>query len=79
MVLVNFFVWRAHKSLVACHRYAVAETSRSLSHFGAVHGPERAAGVDEMEGDDDSDVALLVPFLCCCVVLSNCLISCLFV
>ena len=28
-----------------------------MPHFGAVHSPGRVAGVDEMEGDDDSDVA----------------------
>ena len=36
---------------------AAAEASRSLLHFGVVYGPDGAAGVDEMEGDDDSDVA----------------------
>ena len=48
-------------SLIACHhRYAVAEASRSLSHFGAVHGPDRAAGVDEMEGVSDADQLIVV-------------------
>ena len=40
------------KFLIACHhRCAAAEASRRLPHFGAVHGPDRVAGVDEMEGD----------------------------
>ena len=55
------FVWRAHKSLDAFHhRYAVAEASRSLLHFGAEHGPDGAAGVDEMEGVSDADQLIVV-------------------
>ena len=41
-----------------------AQATRSLPHFGVVHGRDRAAGVDEMEGDDDSD-AVYVPHGVC--------------
>jgi hypothetical protein len=45
---------------------AAAEASRSLLHFGAVYGPDGAAGVDEMEGDvasdqDDAPVFIQMP------------------
>ena len=51
------FAWRAHKVWILSPRHAV-EATRSLPlPSGVEHGPDGAAGVDEMEGDDDSDVA----------------------
>ena len=53
-------------SIALHHRHAAAEASRSLLHFGVVHGPDGAAGVDEMEGDvasdqDDAPVFIQMP------------------
>jgi len=58
MVLVNLFSSAcAYNFDHLSPRYAVA-TARSLPlPSGVEHGPDGAAGVDVMEGDDDSDVA----------------------